>query len=321
MSTDKMYTLGIDVGYGDVKVVVGTEHEIVQIYKFPSVVSPVAVSDHFKDTRAIVVDNNSYYVGADALAMEVEHQYSVDEYKHLELFTPVFLMSVFKKLDKDVNINRIVLGLSIAQIQFSQNYHLKVRGFLDSLGMTNVDIMIIPQGTGVKLAYDTHADKFPALSDSVNNSNYLICDIGFNTIDILYVIEGKVTPNRISGLERMGLTLLAKMLDDEIKKKYPNISLSVKDLKVILERGFLKLRGVQIDVRDVIDDLKISYLKIIENMLESNYGKVLDRVDFLLLAGGGAMYFDSIKNEFYRTTGKSSEYYNAIGYYLRGKNK
>lgn len=319
MSGEDMYYIGMDVGYGDVKVLVGTELEILAKYKFPSVVAPVIISDHFVDSRAIKLEDKSYYVGTDALAMESIHQYSIDEYKHLEAFTPVFIQKVINALpDKNRPIKIIVLGLSVAQIKFSANYHLKVREYLDSIGLASTEIKILPQGAGVKIAYDKYADTFPVPSTIMSKSStYLICEIGFNTIDILYVIDGVVSPNRIKGVENMGLTVLAKMLSNVVKELYPNLQLSIKDLKVVLETGTIRIRGVTVDVRDKIVELKSSYLKMVESMMESEYGRILDRVDFMLIGGGGAHYFKDIVSAFYRTTGPESEYYNAIGYYTK----
>ncbi len=313
-----MYKLGIDIGFGDVKIVIGNDKTIKEKYKFPSVLAPVEVSEHFTDARAIMYNGVNYYVGTDALAMESEYQVSVDEYKHLEAFTPVIMQFILNKLDMTIPVSSIVVGLSVAHIQYAKNYHLKVREYLDSIGCQNTTIVVLPQGAGVKIAYDAYNNSFPEKSTVLTSQDsYLICDIGFNTVDILYVIDGKVSPNRIGGIESMGLKVVAKMLSQEIGKKYSNLDLSLKDLKEILDKGYMKLRGVQVPFNDEIKELKTKYLKMIESMLEQQYGKVLDKVDYLLLSGGGATYFHDIESAFYRTTGKESCYYNAIGYFLK----
>lgn len=313
------YILGIDIGFGDCKCVIGDHTGIFSKYKFPSVIAAVEVNDYMTDPRAVHHDGNNYYVGRDAMHLEASFQQSVDEYKHLEAFTPIILKTILSKLDRDRSISSVVVGLSVAHMKYSKNYFLKVREFLNSAGCEDTKLQVLPQGSGVKLAYDKYGSNFPEVStDLTSGHTYLLCDIGFNTVDILYVIEGKVSPNRIGGMENMGLVVVAKMLYAEIQKTYQNLDLSIKDLKEILDKGSMKLRGVNVDLRDVTHDLKNRYLKMIESMLESEYGKIMNKVDYLLLSGGGATYFSDIATEFYRTTGPESSYYNAIGYFIRG---
>lgn len=316
----EMYKLGIDIGFGDVKCIVGNDSEILSKWKFPSVVAPVEVNEHITDPRAIHYDGNNYYVGNDALKLESEYQMSVDEYRHLEAFTPIILQYVISKLDKSVPITSLVVGLSVAHIQYAKNYYLAVEKYLESIGSSNTKILVLPQGSGVKLAYDKYGNSFPVdTTNMTSNDNYLICDVGFNTVDLLYVMDGRVSPNRIGGVEGMGLVVVAKLLDGKIKESYSNLEFSIKDLKTILDKGYMQVRGVKVDLREDIKVLKTSYLKLIEGLLEDKYGKVLDKVDYLLLSGGGATYFSDIESAFYRTTGPESCYYNAIGYWLKSR--
>ena len=84
--------VGHDIGFGDNKVVAGSfSGGISKLFKFPSAVAPVSQSEHFKDSRVIEMAGTTYYVGEDAMKVDTSLIQDVIEYKHLEMFQPLFI--------------------------------------------------------------------------------------------------------------------------------------------------------------------------------------------------------------------------------------
>lgn len=80
---------------------------------------------------------------------------------------------------------------------------------------------VIPQGIGAKIAFDYYGESFPELRKDYNEqSNYIGVDLGFNTVDVFQVINGKTTPNLIRGIENQGIIRVVISLIRHIKDAY-----------------------------------------------------------------------------------------------------
>lgn len=322
MQNEKIDYLGIDLGFGDVKVSAGTKFEIKKLYKFPSAIGAVQLNDHFQDSRVITMGEESFYVGEDALNLESGQIYELIEYAHLEKFTPVILHKVFRDLgfDNDNHPKKLVLGLSVAHIKHSAYYKKRVDEYLNSLGW-EVETKILPQGAGIKVTADEYGDSFPHHpQDFTAANNYLISDIGFNTLDVIYVTNGKVVPNNVRGIEQRGAVVIAARLNEYIKQSY-NREYSSKELKDIIDKGFLRIRGTKFDLTEVLTQLKLDYLKMIQDLMEAEFGAIMDKCDYIFLSGGGAYFFQDVvaSDQFFRASKQSAEFYNAVGYYLNAR--
>lgn len=312
-----MKVLGVDVGYGDVKVVYGNETEITNIFKFPSVVGLIQTSELVKDDRVYKLEGNSYYVGDNALKLESSSIFDVTDYSNLETFTPIFLAKILSTIEAVPDV--ITAGLSIAQIGQSAYYRERIKSFfVNEMKVQIANVNVIPQGIGAKLAFDTYGDNFPTkTTDFTGTMNYIGCDIGFNTLDVFQVIEGKTTPNLIKGLENQGIVRIVSDLQTYCKDVHKQ-TLSIKEAKDAMDKGFYRRRGKEYSVSDHVEGLKINYLKYLEQLIEDNFGRIIDKVDYIGLFGGGALVFRDKSSSFYRVPTQNSEYYNAIGNYIYG---
>ncbi|QPB08556.1 hypothetical protein [Vibrio phage Va2] len=316
--------VGHDIGFGDNKVVAGTISKgITQLFKFPSAVAPVQQTEHFQDSRVISMGDQTYYVGDDAMRVESAMIQDVVEYKHLEAFLPLFLHYVMRRIGcNDKNQPKVyVLGLSVAHIQNSGYFKEAAEKYFKALGW-DTKVVVLPQGAGVKVAHDHYGTNFPQQPEQFigSTSNFLIADMGFNTLDVLHVLNGKVTPTNVRGIPDKGAVVLAARLANHIKKTYGR-EYSVKEVKEFLDQGHMSIRGTVIQLRDVIEQFKREYLQLLEVIMEKEFGKIMDKVSYVLLAGGGAYFFSQTveKDQFYHAPKSHSEYYNAIGYFEKGR--
>lgn len=315
--------LAADIGFGDVKVAGGNySNGIVKLFKFPSAVAPVVQTEHFKDSRAIQMGDKTYYVGDDAMRVTSDLIQDVVEYSHLEEFLPLFLHYILRCLNcnDSTHPSVLVLGLSVAHIQNSGYFKQKAESYFKAMNW-DVKVVVLPQGAGAKVAHDNYGTQFPKPpEDFTTSQNFLIADLGFNTLDVLHVTGGKITPSNVRGIANKGVVVLAARLHAHIKKLF-GLDYTVKEIKGYLDDGFIKIRGKTLPLTDVINQFKKDYLMLLEQIMEAEFGKILNKCDFVLLVGGGAYIFkDHVEDDkFYRIANTHSEYYNAIGYYCHGQ--
>ena len=67
-----MKIFGVDIGFGDVKAVIGDETGIKNVFKFPSVVGMVEKNEMVNDERLIPYLEKYFYVGEDALHLPTD---------------------------------------------------------------------------------------------------------------------------------------------------------------------------------------------------------------------------------------------------------
>ena len=308
----------LDVGYGDCKVIAGNESGIVKQYKFPSVVAKVKANPLVNDSRIIEFEKESYYVGADALSVQSDAIIDISNYARLEFFTPLFIYKVFCDLESAAH--KLVLGLSIAQIGNSGHYKARVEKFLQSLGL-DIQVIIVPQGAISKLAIDEYGVSFPDKSKEYkSDSNYVIADIGFNTLDLTQVIAGKTSANLVRGIESSGAVLIVNQMVKEIKDQL-GIELNLSEGKEVLSQGYIKRRGKKTDVKEIIKVAVDRYMSDLKMVIEAEFGKILDKVDNLIIVGGGSYLLKEMDTEdgFIIKPAQYAEFYNTIGFYLKGK--
>lgn len=303
--------LAADIGYGDVKVVYAENNNIQKMFKFPSVIAEVKLNANVTDKRVVSYRDRSFYVGKDALNVESSAIIDIKDYALLEYFSPLFLYHALESIQVIPDV--IVLGLSIAQINNSGHYKANIEDFLRKAGLSIAQVIIVPQGAIAKLAVDKYGVEFPQnTKDFSPESSYILADIGFNTLDVCHVINGSTSSNLIRGIEGRGATLIVQDVIVDIQKQH-NIILNMSEGKSVLDTGVLKRRGVTFQVLDIIKVARETYINNLKTIIENEFGKILDKVDNLVVLGGGAYILNPGNTGFVKSPPQSSEYYNAIG--------
>nr|DAS83427.1 MAG TPA: hypothetical protein [Caudoviricetes sp.] len=313
-----MKIFGVDIGFGDCKCVIGDETGIKNVFKFPSVVGMVEKNEMVNDERLIPYLEKYFYVGEDALHLPTDTIIDISDYNKLEYFAPLFIYKTFAMLESTPDI--LVLGLSIAQIKNSGYYKERIEKYLEQAGV-KCNIFVLPQGAIAKLAVDKYGINFPTENINFNkNASYILADMGFNTLDVCHVINGQTSSNLVIGLEGKGAIVMAEEVQKGIKESY-NIDLSISEVKDVLVTNNFKRRGKVYACDKLVSDAKLNYQNMLIEIIEANFGKVLDKVDNLIMVGGGATFFKTEPTSFMQAPKNKPEYYNAIGYYEYGLQK
>lgn len=316
-----MKILGIDIGFGDCKVIFcGETGEPTRKFKFNSTIGITQANEYIKDSKIYRFKDHDYYVGEDALALPSESLTDITEYKNLEYYAPLFLAHAIKIIGELPDV--IVTGLSKAQIKYSGYFKNALMNFEVNGNTYNFkNVFVIPQGAGSKICIDKYGCDFPNLqTDFVGKTSYVGVDIGFNTLDMFRVIDGKTSASVFEGIEHEGIMKIATEVAKIIEAKH-NRKISLHEAKDILNTGSYKLRGTIYDYQNEIIAIKKNYIKQLLELIESKYGNILDKCDYIFLSGGGSAIFS--RGEYMGMqilVPKSNyEYYNAIGQAMFGQ--
>ena len=307
--------LGIDIGFGDVKVTVGTdEGQVEKQFKFTSTIGITKRNAHVSDSRIYDFKDHSYYVGENALHLPSQNLIDITDYKNLEYYAPLFMYHAIKMIGYRPDI--IVSGLSKAQIENSGHFKEGLMDFVVSGEQFVFDsVYILPQGAGSKLTIDKFGNNFPHPQEEfMGTTTFVGCDIGFNTLDMFLVTDGKTSPNLFEGIEREGVMKIATHVAKKVKELHGR-QITLHEAKEIIDTGVYKLRGQKHPFKDYIDDVKRTYLKELLGLIETRYGDIIDKCDFISLSGGGSTIFKSTDDGFIRVPKAKHEYYNSIGFF------
>jgi len=313
--------LGIDIGFGDVKIVFGTsDGKIVKQFKFPSTVGITKRNEYVSDKRIYDFKYHSYYVAENALHLPSDNLIDITDYKNLEYYAPLFLYHAIQMINDTPDV--IVSGLSKAQIENSGHFKEGLMNFNVGENSFKFDeVYILPQGAGSKLTIDKYGNNFPHPQEEfLGDTTFVGCDIGFNTLDMFLVTDGKTSPALFEGIEREGIMKIASQVAKKVKENHGR-QITLHEAKEIIDTGIYKLRGVKHPFDEFVSEIKKMYLKDLLALIENKYDKIIDKCDFISLSGGGSTIFKTTEDSFFRVPKGHHEYYNGIGFFLFGNTK
>lgn len=318
-----MKSLGLDIGYGDVKVVIGDGNQITHIFKYSSAIARAQKVSSIRDPRIVEItlpsgDIDQVYVGPDALSLPSNMIVDIRDYQMLEAYAPAFIAKALETAEVSADeIDVMVCGLSVAQLGMSGYFKERIKQFTVSGKEYKFNnIFLLPQGAGSKLAFDMFGDHYPQPRTTSTNETYIGADCGFCTLDMFYVTDGKTSPNLFEGIENAGVTRIAQDIQSAIKDKFGK-DITLREAKEVLDLGYYKLRGTIHDMDDVIKSVCKQYSEYLLTLIEERYGNIIDKCDFVCILGGGVNVL-RLEDPFFRIVKNKSEYYNALGFYLYG---
>lgn len=319
MSNKKI--LGIDIGFGDVKVtLMSGEGQIEKQFKFTSTIGITKRNVHVQDSRIYDFKEHAYYVGENAMHLPSANIIDITDYKNLEYYAPLFLYHAIKMVGVTPDI--VVSGLSKAQIENSGYFKEGLSDFtVSGENFSFENVFILPQGAGSKLTIDRYGNNFPNRQEEfMGETTFVGCDIGFNTLDMFLVTDGKTSPSLFEGIEKEGVMKIATKVAKKVHEEHGR-KITLHEAKDIIDTGVYKLRGKKYDFTEFLTEIKKAYLKELLQLIETKYGSIIDKCDFISLSGGGSTIFKQTDDGFIKIPKSHHEYYNSIGFALFGLTK
>jgi len=289
--------LPVDLGYGDVKIALKKEDGTLMIAKYPSAVAKVNPK-RFGAGEAVEFEGDYYLIGENAINYK---PVEMNDYETLEKYAPLLIFHAFRKYGE---FNTIVTGLSIRQEDNSQSFKDRLSSFEIDGQEYNMDVKLLPQGIGAKIVVQKQFNEI---------QNYLVCDGGFNTVDLVPVFDGKADLHSVDALENRGIIEVVNELIEYIAGEY-NIELSPKEAKYALDNQRIDIYGKEIDLTDIIAHITTDYSKDLVRQIERKFKKSWHKFQKVIIVGGLSHFVDASVYEHLATVPKG-EYFNAVGFH------
>lgn len=330
MENTPLIRMGIDIGFGDVKVVSGRINGNVRIetqqLKFPSVVARVknkAIAGLDDAQVEYEFEKRKYLVGNDALASA--NIIPTRDIDYLLEFSPLLIFRAFEYVSQEYHLpiqsicssTEICLGLPLAYYKDRKNELAARLNQFEVMGCkVNIKRMAIQaqsQGILLDFLFDDHCRP----NRKWLGSDLLILDIGFNTIDILCVHEGRSSSEWSNMMEGAGICRICRDLDVELKRM--GLELPEQAVKNALFNRTISKYGREIDLTETTNQLSSDYADFLYRGIKSRFSDVLKTTRKLIVAGGGAYYVsETFKRKFpndFLLVPMNAEFSNARGFY------
>ena len=336
--------VGIDNGFGMIKISSG-EIDI----KFPSVVgTPVskfaktaAISsfNELLDSLAITYNNNTYYIGHNAIIntrngkISLRQNKAEDEQNKIKTMAALALLTDENQTDATFDI---VCGLPVLEYRNQKDklYNMYVNGgkpfeFMMHYGNNIVpkrikcrNVTVIAQAEGAFYSYILSSDGNIIDSRAENvQGTVLITDIGYKTTDIIAMENGRYIET-LSDQINNGVSQMHQEILRLIMEKL-NIKKELKDIDEIVRSKSLFHNRQTYDMTDIIAEAAKPFAEnLVESLYTINNGE-LGNLQMILLTGGGAEIIYKYVKETLDSVVRvdkiyNSEFSNSQGYYKYG---
>lgn len=299
-----MVNAGIDIGYGEVKVVKGSGEKR---YSASVVRHEESLGLDFPSSGEILeLDGKKYLLNTGrAVDTRTRDYHRTPEWKALFLYG----------IKDDVSVN-VVLGLPVSYARKEERKELEeaIKGehrFLVGGKEKKVrvsDAKVIAQGMGVLLDYFIEGG---SVDEERKNETAIVFDVGFYTTDVFLYRDGGIEEERSRSIE-VGVSHLFEDILRwlTVERGYPSVSL--KEVERFFKRGYVKIKGEEVPIPR--ESFIKGWAEKLSDLLRF-YERELYTYDTLILAGGGANF---LGEEFFGRkviVPEKPEFANARGYY------
>jgi len=270
-----MIRLGIDLGYGYVKVYPREE-------KFRSSVYPHTERYGIERKRGIVV--------VDGEVFEVGKARSVELRSKSFQGSPEWKALLYWALRNEELPVKVVIGLpvSLSMREVREGLENRLRGLHTAVidgekkEVVIKDVKVVPQGLGV--LYDYFIENGRLMEERTGES-VVVVDIGFYTTDVLVYRHGEILEDRCTSYE-IGVGWLYERVREELKAKYSYPSISLKEVEEYFKRGYFPYEGqrIRVDREERIEEFRDRLIKELRAHEED-----FKLADTILWAGGGSL--------------------------------
>lgn len=288
-----MLKRGIDVGNYSLKEYPGT-----------NIKSLVSMEENILGSKIhLEYEGKHYFIGEGNFETELNKS-------NKENFLPLLLTGIAINSTKNDVFQSVVVGLPINQYKNNKQS-------LENLVLTNKvkeikfngesrkiiisDFKVYPEAIGAYYSFNTQED-------------VIIVDLGGRTSDIAYIVNKKVVT---SSTVAVGTLSIYKDIADKLNSTY-GLDLGLQEAERIIEKGYLELDGLKVDLSFITDILKRNFMKINDDLTM----KYPIRTEKIILVGGGHTLFSkAFKNRYENSSVAENPIYANSQGFLKVANK
>jgi hypothetical protein len=301
---------GIDIGYGFTKV-----FERSQRFVAPSAVSATILDLCFgKNPDMVEVNGKSYSVGERVLNYNLPVEITVGD--DFLLSDPYFALLANALIKINMKMPDIcIVGLPPAYYTKKTVQELKAKA--RSIIIRDMDgrvirlperISVLPQGYGIYLSHiEDHPEDF--------RKNILTLDIGYNTLDALFLRQGGDFDEKRAVSYPLGVLFLYEEAGRLFSRVYCSFPKGRESIEKLLRNGRFTHLGKEytLDMKEVFAE----YTKKVLGALKGFVRDIDEEVDAVVVGGGGAAFLDT--SEEVICILDNPQMGNAKGYYIYGE--
>jgi hypothetical protein len=306
-----MSKLGIDCGFGDVKVVTESGRQ----FKFPTSVSRIRSSIDIgaSDTSDVFEYNgDKFRVGR----IGVEGSIPTRSKSFLLNYSPLFVARAIK--DSGEKVNEISVGLALNHYtcnggHFRRELEEKLSEFTINDELFKQRVNIVPQAVGI--LGDFCLTERGMLKEGAEVDG-LVLDIGYNTIDVVCFEKGRAISTGFGCLEGEGVCCVIEPLADHVQANH-GVSISAQEAQKIFATKSATFFGNTHDYAEAIDQMVGKYVSEMFCKIEGKWANAVAKAQRVIIAGGGSYLVKDILPGMYRGTAHipdTAEFSNARGF-------
>lgn len=303
-----MKTVGVDIGYGFLKVYDGTNFIVI-----PSVIGE-AISMAFEMQKEmgkkesnkinpqklseVIVDDNEYSVGEFAILQSENSYRPISLDRATDGFLKVFFLlglACTMEENKTEEDFHLVTGLPVKDFVLHKNFYVSeftgehtitINGFERTINIKKVTVIPQPYGTFCDGLFDAEGNA----NESFAQQHIGIIDVGFKTSDFIQ-IKDYTYLEKYSSTSINGMSYIYNEVKDYLHTQY-GISKEDFELEKIIREGSLKYNGEIIDISDFLVKTKKSLTKKISAEIKNKWPNFPELEVIIISGGGGAMLYD-----------------------------
>jgi len=328
--------LGLDIGFGDVKVVarfdsknrhISTKFSTAVAYARDGIIGKL----EGEGGNGVYNFNTRKYLVGDS-ALYSRDIFSTRDINFLMEFAPLLAYVAVEKVAEAGNgasepafrANKgVCLGIPLA---YFHSKHTALANVVRQCAVSGSllqfeQVEVRAQGQGILFDFALKDDGTP-IEDRLDMT-MLIVDVGFNTVDILGVVDGRSSREWSGMIERGGVSRICRQVGDYLQREF-GFDLPEQSLKDVIMQGQVGIYGVSKDISALIRQASEQYSDWLVQEIRARWDGFLKQADKLIIAGGGAYYvhddlIDKYPKQFIHVP-QAPEYSNARGFlkYLRG---
>lgn len=326
MSENEDLFFGFDIGFGDVKAVVGRNSGGMATLKFPTAIAyskEGIIGELAQDEGEIEFNGRKYLVG-DA-AVRCKDSFSTRNIEFLLTYAPLLVYKALQDvagLDSDslpglLGAKKcLCIGIPLGYYHKGHALQARLTRYTVSSEIIQFDsVEVRAQGQGIFFDYVLD-EKGTPLQDRINQ-DVLVVDIGFNTVDVLGVVDGRPSREWSDMIENGGICRVCEELRAYLKREF-NFNLTEQAVKDVLQKGQISVYGDRKDLSTPIRKIKEGYSDWLVQEIKSRWEDFLMRAHKLIVAGGGAYYVEDFQKAYpdnFILIPEKPEYANARGFY------
>jgi len=302
--------IACDIGYGQTKLYYNGK-----IVKFPTAISFYTDKgiDYGKG-EVYDFEGDKYVVGTEA---ENTETFATTDYQFLYKFAPLMIYHILKQFDKVGKNPPIELRTGLALVDWDHKEEFAKRISKIKVNNEIIDVVptLMPQGVGV-YRYAV------SLKPEIKDMKITIIDIGFNTINLIHMDEGKPKPQLSKSYPGHGVSSIIKPFREYLENKFKMPFSDSEVMKIAMKERFTFNGKSQDDAIDFIKDEKRKFIQKIFKSVLVDDKKTLGTSDIVFISGGGAYLLQNSKfpdNVKFIDKNKDKpeyEFQNVKGYYV-----